>query len=59
MFDNILFNKTPLTETIHDMHNPLSNLEKRKQQKMVRVFTTTSNRDKTNYFSAKLATVLG
>lgn len=33
MFDNILFNKTPSTETIPDMHNPLSNLEKRKKQK--------------------------
>lgn len=59
MFDNIFFNKTPSTETIPDMHNPLSNLEKRKQQKMVGVFTTTNNRDKTNYFSDKLATVLG
>lgn len=59
MFDKILCIKTPSTETIPDMHNLLSNLEKRKRQKMLRVFTTTNNRDKTNYFSAKLATVLG
>lgn len=59
MLDNILFNKTPLTETIPHMNNPLSNLVKRKQQTWYVFFTTVNNTDKTSYFSDKLATVLG